>query len=88
MKRMADDYASQPELVDQVEQAVQMACSSVPAHKLLLGISAPSETAESIAAKVGIAKRYNLEGVALWRLGVINDGRWQTLRASQIENHQ
>ena len=81
---MAYDYGSKPEPVNQVEQAVQMACSSVPAHKLLLGISAPSETAESIATKVGIAKRYNLGGVALWRLGVINDGMWQTLKANLI----
>lgn len=56
----------------------------VPANKLILGISAPSENAESIAAKVGIAKRYNLNGVALWRLGLINDGMWQTLRDSLI----
>jgi spore germination protein YaaH len=83
---MAYDYGPKPEPVDQVEQAVQMALSSVPAPKLLLGISAPSETAESIAAKVGIAKRYNLGGIALWRLGVINEGMWQTLRATLIAN--
>ncbi|NLB18267.1 MAG: hypothetical protein GX825_05965 [Syntrophomonadaceae bacterium] len=53
---------------------------------MLLGISAPSETAQSIATKVGIAKRYNLGGIALWRLGVINDGMWETLRASLIAN--
>jgi Predicted glycosyl hydrolase len=79
---MAYDYGPKPEPVNQVIQAVEMACQSVPAHKLILGISAPSETAESIATKVGIAKRYNLGGVALWRLGVINDGMWQTLRDS------
>jgi hypothetical protein len=50
--------------------------------ELILGISAPSETAASIATKVGIAKRYNLNGIALWRLGLINDGMWQTLRDS------
>ena len=83
---MAYDYGPKPEPVEQVEQAVQMALNSVPAHKLLLGISAPSETAESIAARVGIAKRYNLGGVGLWRLGVINDGMWQTLRATLIAN--
>ncbi len=83
---MAYDYDPKPEPVSQVEQAVQMACGLVPAHKLLLGISAPSETAQSIATKVGIAKRYNLGGIALWRLGVINDGMWETLRASLIAN--
>jgi spore germination protein YaaH len=72
--------------VGQVKQAVEMACHLVPANKLILGISAPSETAESIATKVGIAKLYNLNGVALWRLGLINDGMWQTLRDSLIAN--
>ncbi len=85
---MAYDYGPKPEPVNQVEQAVQMACSSVPADKLLLGISAPSETAASIATKVGIAKRYNLGGIALWRLGVIDDGMWQTLRASLTASRQ
>ncbi|MGI5920185.1 MAG: stalk domain-containing protein [Syntrophomonadaceae bacterium] len=79
---MAYDYGSKPEPVSQVKQAVEMACNAVPANKLILGISAPSENAESIATKVGIAKRYNLNGVALWRLGLINDGMWQTLRDS------
>ncbi|PKM76249.1 MAG: copper amine oxidase [Firmicutes bacterium HGW-Firmicutes-15] len=85
---MAYDYGSKPEPVNLVKQAVEMACKSVPANKLILGISAPSETAESIATKVGIAKRYNLGGVALWRLGVINDGMWQKLRDSLIANRQ
>ena len=79
---MAYDYGPRPEPVSQVEQAVKMACSTVPAHKLLLGISAPSETADSIDAKIDIAKRYDLGGIALWRLGVINDGMWQALRTS------
>jgi spore germination protein YaaH len=83
---MAYDYGARPEPVGQVKQAVEMACHLVPANKLILGISAPSETAESIATKVGIAKRYNLNGVALWRLGLINDGMWQTLRDSLIAN--
>ncbi len=77
---MAYDYGSKPEPVSMVKQAVEMARASVPAHKLILGISAPSETADSISAKAGIAKRYNLNGIALWRLGVIDDGMWETLR--------
>jgi spore germination protein YaaH len=85
---MAYDYGPKPEPVNQVKQAVEMACNSVPANKLILGISAPSETAASIATKVGIAKRYNLNGVALWRLGVINDGMWQTLRDSLTATRQ
>ncbi len=83
---MAYGYGATPEPESQVEQAVEMACQSVPANKLILGISAPSETAESIAAKVGIAKRYDLNGVALWRLGVINNDMWQALRDSLTAN--
>lgn len=77
---MAYDYGPKPEPVNQVTQAVEMALASVPANKLILGISAPSETAASIGAKLGIAKRYGLAGVALWRLGLLDDAMWQTLR--------
>ncbi len=77
---MAYDYGPKPEPVTQVTQAVEMALASVPANKLILGISAHSESAASIGAKVGIAKRYRLNGVALWRLGLIDDGMWQVLR--------
>ena len=83
---MAYGYGSTPESESQVEQAVETACQSVPANKLILGISAPSETAESIAGKVWIARRYNLNGVALWRLGVISNEMWQALRDSLPAN--
>lgn len=79
---MAYDYGSKPEPINQVEQAVKIAVASVPAQKLILGISAPSETDASIATKIGIAKRYNLNGVALWRLGLLNEGMWEVLRDS------
>jgi hypothetical protein len=79
---MAYDYGTKPEPVDKVIEAVQMASAAVPPEKLLLGISAPSETAESILTKVGIAKRYNLNGIALWRLGLVEEGMWSNLRAS------
>ena len=79
---MAYDYGTKPEPVDKVIEAVQMASAAVPPQKLLLGISAPSETAESILTKVGIAKRYNLNGKALWRLGLVEEGMWSNLRVS------
>lgn len=79
---MAYDYGSRPEPVSLVKQAVEMAVASVPAQKLYLGISAPSESGESITAKVGIAKQYRLGGIALWRLGLITDEMWQNLRLS------
>lgn len=77
---MAYDYGSKPEPVIMVKHAVEMACSSVPPQKLILGISAPSETPDSIPVKIGIAKRYNLNGIALWRLGLISDGMWDEMR--------
>jgi len=79
---MAYDYGSTPEPVDMVLQAVEMARADVPAARLVLGISVPRETPESILVKVGIAKRYGLDGIALWRLGLITDEMWAALRAA------
>jgi len=79
---MAYDYGTRPEPVGKVIEAVEMALAAVPAEKLLLGISAPSETPESILTKVGIAKRYGLSGIALWRLGLVQGEMWDNLRAS------
>jgi hypothetical protein len=77
---MAYDYGPKPEPVNMVIEAVETAVNTVPPEKLILGISAPSETADSIIAKTGIAKRYNLKGVALWRLGLVSGEMWNTLR--------
>ncbi len=79
---MAYDYGIIPEPVSLVEEAVTMARAVVPPAKLLLGISAPTETAASVAGKVGIAKRYNLGGIALWRLGLVSDAMWEALRTT------
>lgn len=79
---MAYDYGSEPEPVSLVNQAVEMAKAAVPPEKLLLGISTPSETPESVLTKVGIAKRYNLNGVAIWRLGLVPDETWNKLRST------
>ncbi|MGI9860490.1 stalk domain-containing protein [Moorella naiadis] len=81
---MAYDYGAIPEPVSKVEEAVQMARVVVPPSKLVLGISAPTETATSILGKVGIAKRYNLGGIALWRLGLVSDAMWEALRTSVV----
>ncbi|SHM81336.1 Copper amine oxidase N-terminal domain-containing protein [Caldanaerovirga acetigignens] len=77
---MAYDYGSSPEPVDKVLQAIEMAKTEVPAEKLILGISMPRETAESLLTKIGIAKRYNLSGIALWRLGLVTKDQWEVLR--------
>ncbi len=76
---MAYDYGTKPEPAELVTQAVENAKAVVPSNKLLLGISAPSETPESLIIKVGIAKRYDLQGIALWRLGLISEEMWSSL---------
>ena len=81
---MAYDYGSAPEPVSLITQAVEMARASVPPEKLVLGISAPSETAESILTKVGIAKRYGLGGIAIWRLGLVTPGMWDALKNTVV----
>lgn len=77
---MAYDYGSKPEPVQMVRQALEMAGEFVPKEKMLLGISAASETPESLAVKIGIARRYKLEGIAMWRLGLLSDEMWDVLR--------
>ncbi|SFG65601.1 Glycosyl hydrolases family 18 [Desulfotomaculum arcticum] len=79
---MAYDYGVKPEPENMVIQAVELALNSVPADKLVLGISLPNETPRSLAAKIGIAKRYNLQGIALWRLGLISEPMWDVIKAN------
>lgn len=81
---MAFEYGSTPEPDKLVTQAVEMAVKEVPREKLLLGIAAPNETSQSILTKIGIAKRYNLQGIALWRLGLVTQDMWSGLRDSVI----
>ncbi|WP_422447104.1 glycosyl hydrolase family 18 protein [Thermoanaerobacterium sp. DL9XJH110] len=81
---MAYDYGSTPEPVSLVTQAVEMAKALVPPEKLVFGISAPTETPESILTKLGIAKRYRLNGTAVWRLGLVTGEMWDALRATVI----
>ncbi len=76
---MAYDYGPKPEPVDRVLRAVEMAAAVVLPEKLILGISVPNETPESIMTKLGIAKRYNINGIALWRLGLLTPEMWHSL---------
>lgn len=79
---MAYDYGAKPEPVNLVMQAVEMATAAVPANKLMLGISVPSETPPSITSKIGIARRYGLDGIAIWRLGLVSNDMWNSLKVS------
>lgn len=81
---MAYDYGGNPEPADKVLEAVKMAAAVVPADKLILGISLPSENTVSLRTKVGIAKRNQLKGIALWRLGLISDEMWAELHRNII----
>jgi len=79
---MAYDYGTKPEPNALVIQAVEQSLKCVPKEKLVLGISIPNENSESLISKVGIAKRYQLKGIALWRLGLLTDEIWNTLKAT------
>lgn len=65
---------SKPQPLDKVTQAVDLALESVPKEKLLLGLLPAWETPDTVEAKVGLAKRRNLAGIALWRLGTVGAG--------------
>lgn len=67
----AYENEKQPEPMARVNEAVQQAVGQVPKDKLLLGISMGSENVQSVNSKIGLAKRYGLKGIALWRLGLI-----------------
>ena len=78
---MSYEYTDQgPEPIDLVQAGLQQALQIVPREKLLLGVSANSETAASLVPKVGLAKRYSLAGVAVWRLGLMGDAFLQALQ--------
>jgi len=79
---MAYDYGQRPEPAALVVQAVAQALDAVPPERLLLGISLPSETPESLVTKVGIAKRHGLAGIALWRLGLLTLEDWRALETT------
>lgn len=79
---MAYDYGprGQPEPLDRVQEAVRMALRSIGRDRLLLGTSAASEDAATIRGKVGVAKRYGLRGIALWRLGIVGAQRLDAIQ--------
>ncbi len=88
---MAYGYAPKgaPEPIEKVSEAVDLALEVVPGEKLLLGLLAirnpdgsyAGETAETLAVKVGLAKRRGLAGLSLWRLGVWGAERLGAVRA-------
>jgi spore germination protein YaaH len=38
-----------------------------------------SEKDSTVNAKIGLAKRYDLKGIAIWRLGIIGETAWSQM---------
>ncbi|MGE5404372.1 MAG: stalk domain-containing protein [Candidatus Saccharibacteria bacterium] len=79
---MAYEYGPKPEPIEMVKDAVTETLQFVPANKLVLGICIPYETPNSILDKIALAKHYKLNGIALWRLGLLNADTWRALYQS------
>ncbi|MNJ39827.1 Spore germination protein YaaH [compost metagenome] len=80
---MAYDYTSSkgnPEPIAKVNEGIQLAIKETGSQNLVLGLNMNNENEESVQSLVGLAKRYQLKGVALWRLGLITNNEWQELR--------
>lgn len=56
-------------------------------EKLLLAASASSKTAESMVNNIGLAKRYKLPGIPLWRPGIITRDMWQIIERHIKQNN-
>ncbi|CAM2861509.1 stalk domain-containing protein [Paenibacillus sediminis] len=74
-----------PEPLNKVDEAIRLALKETSKDKLILGISLASENATSVNSKVGLAKRYHLKGVAVWRLGLIGQAAWSEMNHSVIK---
>ncbi len=71
-----------PEPLVRVNEAITLALQQLPKEKLILGISMGSEDAQSLPAKIGLAKRYGLKGVAIWRIGLIGQPAFEQMKKS------
>ncbi|WP_083189382.1 stalk domain-containing protein [Paenibacillus sp. KS1] len=72
---MAYEYTGKkaPEPLNKVNESIKLALKEVPKEKLVLGISTWSENEKTISSVIGLAKRHQLKGTALWRLGLIGE---------------
>lgn len=71
-----------PEPLNKVDESIRLALQQVSKDKLLLGISVHSENETSVNSKIGLAKRYGLKGIAIWRLGLIGQPVWNEMSKS------
>lgn len=74
--------ATNPEPIAKVDEAIRLALQNTDKSKLILGLNLHSENADSVTKLIGLAKRYDLKGVALWRLGLISSDEWNSIRQS------
>lgn len=81
---MAYDYGTKgtPEPVNKINEAILLALEQTDKDKLILGINLYSENADSVSTVIGLAKRYDLKGIALWRLGLISSEEWSSMQQS------
>lgn len=83
---MAHDYRQdgEPEPLVLVDEAVRLSLEHVDRTKLMLALVTAYESAESIPQKVGLAKRYGLAGITVWRLGALDDRELTALQQELI----
>ncbi len=78
----SSESGKQPEPVSKVDEAIRLAIQETDKDKLLLGINMDNENADSVSVLTGLAKRYDLKGIALWRLGIMQEAEWNSLEQS------
>lgn len=72
-----------PEPMNKVDAAISLALGQgVPKQKLLLGIDMENENETTVLDKIGLAKRYDLSGVAFWRLGILTQAEMKAIDSS------
>ena len=71
--------SKKPEPVDKVNEAIKLALKETDKSKLILGLNMDNEDENSVNTLIGLAKRYDLKGIAIWRLGIINKNEWNTI---------
>lgn len=76
------DNSGRPQPADKVDEAIRLALKETSASKLILGLNLDSEDQTTIKTLTGLAKRYDLKGIALWRLGIIKSEEWTSLKQS------
>jgi hypothetical protein len=79
-----DDRFPQP--LERIDEAIKLAKREVDPNKLLLGISAFSETPETVGQKIALAKRHHLGGVGFWILKLFDDPFMQGVEQQLILN--